>query len=108
MSSKLLNGISNMNDANDNASELAPIKRALLALKEMQAKLDMIERARTEPIAIVGMVCRFPGGIVDPDVFWEVLREGQDVITEVPGERWDVESYYDPDPEAVGKMVTRW
>src|SRR5438132_2422993 len=97
-----------MKDLSKRIANLTPKQIALLALKETQAKLDMIERARTEPIAIVGMGCRFPGGIVDPDVFWEVLREGQDVITEVPGERWDVESYYDPDPEAVGKMVTRW
>src|SRR6266404_3224020 len=69
---------------------------------------EIYSDVESDSIAIVGMGCRFPGGIVDPDVFWEVLREGQDVITEVPGERWDVESYYDPDPEAVGKMVTRW
>ena len=61
-----------------------------------------------EPIAIVGIGCRFPGGGNDPEAFWSLLAEGVDVITQVPAERWDIDRYYDPDPETPGKMYTRW
>ena len=61
-----------------------------------------------EPIAIVGIGCRFPGGVVDPVSFWRLLEDGTDAVTEVPSDRWDLDAWYDPDPEAVGKMTTRW
>jgi acyl transferase domain-containing protein/acyl-CoA synthetase (AMP-forming)/AMP-acid ligase II/acyl carrier protein len=60
-----------------------------------------------EPIAIVGLGCRFPGAD-DPDSFWQLLRRGGDAVGEVPGDRWDIESYYDPSPDTVGKMYSRW
>ncbi|MEM1252988.1 MAG: SDR family NAD(P)-dependent oxidoreductase [Cyanobacteria bacterium P01_H01_bin.21] len=60
-----------------------------------------------EPIAIVGMGCRFPGGVESPEDFWQLLSSGRDAHSEIPSDRWDVESYYDPDPEAPGKMLTR-
>ncbi len=63
---------------------VSPIKRALKALDDMQAKLDAIEYARREPIAIIGMGCRFPGGADNPEAFWRLLRDGVDAITEVP------------------------
>ncbi|MBO0885160.1 MAG: polyketide synthase, partial [Mycobacterium sp.] len=58
-------------------------------------------------VAIVGIGCHYPGGIVDPTSFWDfVIRKG-DAVTEIPAERWDVERYYDPDPDASGRMYTR-
>ena len=60
-----------------------------------------------EPIAIVGMGCRYPGRLTDPESFWRLLDEGIDAVTEVPRERWDVDALYDPDPDAPGKMTTR-
>jgi acyl transferase domain-containing protein len=60
-----------------------------------------------EPIAIVGIGCRFPGAN-GPDEFWNLLHDGVDAITEVPPDRWDVDDLYDADPTAPGKMVTRW
>ncbi len=60
-----------------------------------------------EPIAIIGIGCRFPGA-KDPEAFWQLLRDGVDAITEVPSSRWDIESFYDPTPGAPGKMNTRW
>lgn len=87
---------------------VSPIKRALKALDDMQAKLDAIEYARREPIAIIGMGCRFPGGADNPEAFWRLLRDGVDAITEVPPQRWDIEKYYDPDPDAPGKISTRY
>ncbi|WP_437611746.1 SDR family NAD(P)-dependent oxidoreductase [Sorangium sp. So ce834] len=66
-----------------------------------------VRAADNEPIAIVGLGCRFPGGVRDPEGFWRLLDEGVDAIREVPKDRWDVDAYYDPDPDAVGKMYTR-
>ncbi|MCB0209452.1 MAG: polyketide synthase dehydratase domain-containing protein, partial [Anaerolineae bacterium] len=91
-----------------NNQALSPIKRALRAVEKMQARLEAIEYAQREPIAIVGIGCRFPGGVNTPEQFWQLLRDGTDVITEVPRERWDVEAYYDPNPDAPGKMHTRY
>src|SRR5262249_51357672 len=61
-----------------------------------------------EAIAIIGMSCRFPGGAIDPERYWRLLREGVDAVTEVPRDRWDIDAYYDPDPTAPGKMSTRY
>jgi acyl transferase domain-containing protein/acyl-CoA synthetase (AMP-forming)/AMP-acid ligase II/acyl carrier protein len=60
------------------------------------------------PIAIIGMACRFPGGVCDLDSFWRLLEEGGDAIREVPAERWAIDEWYDADPDAPGKMTTRW
>ncbi|MCA9958477.1 MAG: type I polyketide synthase, partial [Anaerolineales bacterium] len=90
------------------AQQASPLKRALLALEKMQARLEAVEQAKREPIAIVGIGCRFPGGAHDADSFWELLRDGVDTVGEVPADRWDVDAYYDPDPDAPGKMYTRW
>ncbi|OLP20312.1 hypothetical protein BST81_00815 [Leptolyngbya sp. 'hensonii'] len=72
------------------------LKNALAALEEMQAKLDAVEKARHEPIAIIGMGCRFPGGADTPEAFWDLLCEGRDVVREVPAERWNVNDYVEP------------
>lgn len=60
-----------------------------------------------EPVAIVGMACRFPGA-ENVDAFWELLAEGRDAITETPPDRWDVDAYYAPTPGTPGKVCTRW
>lgn len=84
------------------------LTRALVALKDMRATLERVERTRHEPIAIVGMGCRFPGGADTPEAFWRLLIDGRDAIREAPAERWDVDALYDPDPEAPGRVATRW
>jgi acyl transferase domain-containing protein/acyl carrier protein len=88
-------------------STLSAEKQALLALRKLRARVDELERARSEPIAIVGIGCRFPGGVNGPDEYWRLLREGTDAISEVPSDRWDIDEFYDPDPDAPGKMYTR-
>jgi acyl transferase domain-containing protein len=88
--------------------DLSPTKRALLALKQMQAKLEKLERAKNEPIAIIGMGCRFPGGADNPEAFWQLLRDGVDAIAEVPSDRWDMNAYYDSNPDAAGKICNRY
>ena len=59
-----------------------------------------------EPIAIVAVACRFPGA-PDPDAYWEVLSGGVDAIREIPDDRFDIDEFYDPDPETPGKIYTR-
>jgi acyl transferase domain-containing protein/acyl carrier protein len=81
---------------------------ALLKLEGTKSELNALKRARNEPIAIIGMACRFPGGADTPGAFWELLRNGVDAISEVPPERWDLDLLYDPDPEAPGKISTRY
>ncbi|HXA52886.1 MAG TPA: type I polyketide synthase, partial [Candidatus Acidoferrum sp.] len=83
------------------------LRKALQALQTMRARMDEMERARTEPIAVIGIGCRFPGA-PNPDAFWKLLRDGVDAVTEVPRSRWNIDDYYDPDPDAVGKMCTRY
>lgn len=84
------------------------LQESLAAIERLQARLDASERARNEPIAIVGASCRYPGGSDTPDSLWRVLRDGVDAVCEVPPDRWDSKAYYDPDPKAPGKMMTRW
>src|SRR5262245_398273 len=97
-----------MNNHPDHPVQLSPLKQAYLALEKMQAKLETLEWAKREPIAIVGIGCRFPGGVNNLESFWQLLCNGVDAITEVPPDRWDINAYYDPDPYTPGKMSTRW
>ncbi|MGN7610527.1 type I polyketide synthase [Magnetococcales bacterium HHB-1] len=92
----------------DNPHEgLSPVKRALLALQKMQKKVDQLTKEKEEPIAVVGMGCRFPGGVNTPEQYWQLLKTGTDAIQEIDNTRWDMDYYYDQDPDAVGKMYTR-
>lgn len=61
-----------------------------------------------EPIAIVGIGCRFPGGADSATAFWQMLCDGVDAIEQVPNDRWDIDQYYDPDPDKPGKMNSRY
>jgi len=86
--------------------DLPPKRLALLAL-ELQEQLDREKAARSEPIAVVGMACRFPGAD-SIEAFWRLLDEGGDAIVEVPPDRWDIDHYFDADPDAPGRVATRW
>ena len=88
-------------------ADVSADKQALLALRKLRARVEQLERARTEPIAVIGLACRFPGGANTPDAFWQLLDDEVDAVRDVPADRWDVEAYYDPDPDAPGKMYTR-
>lgn len=64
--------------------------------------------ATKEPIAIVGMACRFPGDANDPSSFWKLLRDGVDAISEVPEGRWNASRFHHANAGAPGRMVSRW
>ncbi|WP_394849579.1 SDR family NAD(P)-dependent oxidoreductase [Pendulispora brunnea] len=84
------------------------LKRVTQELRAAQTQVRKLEEKSHEPIAIVSMGCRFPGGVHEPEQLWEILREGRDVISDFPDNRdWDVEGIYDPDPEALGKSYVR-
>ncbi|WP_392481400.1 SDR family NAD(P)-dependent oxidoreductase [Nostoc sp. C110] len=72
-----------------------------------QSCKDAINRVSTEDIAIIGMGCRFPGGANNPEQFWQILQQGIDAITEIPSQRWNLDNYFDSEPETPGKMYTR-
>ncbi|ATB40500.1 polyketide synthase [Cystobacter fuscus] len=84
-------------------AELPPVKLAYLA-SQLRSKKELLA---AEPIAVVGMSCRFPGGGVLPETFWELLEEGKDATREIPPDRWNIDEFYDPTPGVPGKMYTR-
>ncbi|MBE9216664.1 SDR family NAD(P)-dependent oxidoreductase [Plectonema cf. radiosum LEGE 06105] len=83
------------------------MQKALHELKEMRAKLQALEQAKTEPIAIIGMGCRFPGAD-NLQAFWELLSHGVDAISEVPPDRWDINAYFAPNSQTPGKINSRY
>ena len=91
----------------DRFAHLSPLKRALLAVEELQARLRAMEQAIAEPIAVVGAACRIPGGADTPDSLWRLLLNGECPVREVPANRWDAAAIFDPDPNVPGKCCTR-
>ena len=64
--------------------------------------------AVAEPVAVVGIGCRFPGDVMGPESFWDLLVEGRSAISRVPADRWDADAFYHPDPLTPGHMTTKW
>jgi acyl transferase domain-containing protein len=80
--------------------------KALVEIRALKARVKELEAARREPIAVVGYGCRFPGA-PDPEGFWKLLRDGVDAVREVPRDRFDIDAWYDPDPDQPGRIYTR-
>ncbi|MEW2511330.1 type I polyketide synthase [Streptomyces sp. NPDC046870] len=84
------------------------LKRATTELERSRRRVRELEEQDHEPVAIIGMGCRYPGGVRTPEDLWRVVDEGIDVVTEFPADRgWDVEAIYDPEPGAPGKTYVR-
>jgi acyl transferase domain-containing protein len=100
-----------MSDFLERISHFSPKRLALLA-DDLQSRVEALEaklaQGSNEAVAIVGIGCRFPGGADTPERFWALVRDGVDAISEVPAQRWPIDDYYDPDPDAPGRMNTRW
>jgi 3-oxoacyl-(acyl-carrier-protein) synthase/SAM-dependent methyltransferase/acyl carrier protein len=86
------------------SDELSPVKRALIEIRQLRAELEESRRGGHEPVAIVGMAMRFPGGVATPERFWEALSGGEDLIGTIPPERWNAGEYLHSDPDHMGTM----
>ncbi|KAB8190930.1 acyltransferase domain-containing protein [Nonomuraea phyllanthi] len=83
------------------------LKRVTVELAQARKRLTELEERSHEPIAVVGMACRYPGGGTVED-FWDLLRRGDSAVREVPPARWDIDAYYNPEPGVPGGMYTRY
>ncbi len=84
------------------------LRKALVQVERLKRTNRALLERSSEPIAIVGMSCRFPGGVETPEDLWQMVADRRDVISEFPGDRgWDVEGLFDPDPDARHKTYAR-
>ena len=85
------------------------LEEANAEIARLQAELASRGKGniQKEPIAIIGMGCRYPGGVRTPEEFWHLLSSGEDILSDIPDDRWDFEAHFDPEITVPGKMYVR-
>ncbi|MFE0057831.1 type I polyketide synthase [Streptomyces sp. NPDC059003] len=95
---------------NDNNAEVLDyLKRTSIELIETRKRLNEVTEAAAEPIAIVGVACRYPGGVATPEELWDLVRTGGDAVSEFPDDRhWNLDTLFDPDPDRPNSSYSRY
>src|SRR5271170_1885407 len=91
-----------------NSDNLSAEKQMLVALRSLRQRVEELEGRNREPIAIIGMGCRFPGRADTPEGYWDLLAHGRDAVRKIPTERMDLDPIFHSGPQTPGKTYSRW
>jgi acyl transferase domain-containing protein/acyl carrier protein len=83
------------------------LRKSFTVIQQLKKQLAEADQRSPEPIAVIGMACRFPGGANTPEAFWQVLTSGADTLREIPEDRWPWQQFYSPDQRAPGTHYVR-